>query len=151
MYVSKILRVADSAGVVGAVFAALCCAGMPLILSVLAAVGLSFLRTDAILLPLMGLSLVVSLWGFWIGRKLHGANGPLSLAVAGSIALVAGVVFVHGPPAKMLIGVGALALVVATSWNIVLKKTCVVRGTDQPPRHLVRPSAVKRARWRQDP
>jgi len=35
---------ADSAGVLGAVFAALCCMGAPVIVSVLAAIGLSWLR-----------------------------------------------------------------------------------------------------------
>ena len=129
----QILRLADSAGVVGAVFAALCCAGAPLILIALAAVGLSFLRTDAILLPLMGISLIVSLWGFWTGRRGHGRTGPLSLAIAGSIALVSGVVFVHGPSAKILIGIGALALVVATSWNIFLRRTCAVVRADRSP------------------
>ncbi|HEV2017624.1 MAG TPA: MerC domain-containing protein, partial [Gemmatimonadaceae bacterium] len=74
---SKAVRIADSAGTFGAIFAALCCAGAPLVLSVLAAIGLSFLRTDAILLPLMGISLAIALWGFWMGRRLHGASGPL--------------------------------------------------------------------------
>ena len=100
---SKAVRIADSAGTFGAIFAALCCAGAPLIVGVLATIGLSFLRTDAILLPLMGLSLAVALWGFWMGRRLHGASGPLWLAVVAAVALVAGVVFVHGPPAKALI------------------------------------------------
>lgn len=121
---SRTIRIADSAGVLGAVFAALCCAGVPIILSVLATVGLSFLRNDAILLPLMSVSLAIALWGFWGDRRLHGASGPLLLAVAGGAALVAGVVFVHGPPAKTLIGVGALMLVVATIWNVTLRRVC---------------------------
>lgn len=120
---SKAARIADSAGVLGAIFAALCCAGLPLIVSVLAAVGLSFLRTDAILLPLMALSLSIALWGFWMGRRIHGASGPLLLAVAGSIALVGGVVFIHGFPAKQVIGFGTLALVAATVRNVYLRRT----------------------------
>jgi len=47
----------DGAGVLGTTFAALCCAGAPFIVSALVALGLSFLRSDAILLPLMGVSL----------------------------------------------------------------------------------------------
>ena len=120
---SKAARIADSAGVLGAIFAALCCAGLPLIVSVLAAVGLSFLRTDAILLPLMALSLSIALWGFWMGHRIHGASGPLLLAVAGSIALVGGVVFIHGFPAKQVIGFGTLALVAATVRNVYLRQT----------------------------
>lgn len=125
---TKAIRFADGAGVVGAVFAALCCAGLPLIVSVLATVGLSFLRTDAILLPLMAVSLAIALWGFWGGRRLHGASGPLLLALAGSVALVAGVVVIHGFPAKQVIGIGAVALIVATWWNVRLRRTCEASG-----------------------
>ncbi len=121
---SKAVRIADSAGTFGAIFAALCCAGAPLVVGVLATIGFSFIRTDAILLPLMGLSLAVALWGFWAGRRLHGASGPLWLAAVAAVALVAGVVFVHGPPAKVLIGMGAVGLVAATVWNILLRRAC---------------------------
>lgn len=119
---SKAVRIADSAGTFGAIFAALCCAGAPLVMGVLGAIGLSFLRTDAILLPLMGLSLAIALWGFWMGRRLHGCARPLLLAIVASVALVAGVVFVHGPPAKALIGMGAVGLIAATVWNILLRR-----------------------------
>jgi mercuric ion transport protein len=50
----------DGGGVLGAVFAALCCAGTPLIVSGLATVGLSALRLDAIPWPLMLVSLGVA-------------------------------------------------------------------------------------------
>ena len=125
---SKAVRFADGAGVFGAIFAALCCAGLPLIVSVLATVGLSFLRRDAILLPLMAFSLAIALWGFWSGRRIHGASGPLALAVLGSIALVAGVVFIHGFPARQVIGLGAFALVAATVWNVSLRQACGNQG-----------------------
>lgn len=123
--VSRTLRVADSAGVIGAVLAALCCAGAPIILSVLAALGLGFLRSDAILLPFMSLALVIAMWGFWSDARTHRAYGPLPLAIVGAVSLVAGVVFVHGMPAKVLIGVGATALVAATLWNARCRATCV--------------------------
>lgn len=123
---SRAVHAADGAGVLGAVFAALCCAGTPLIVSALAGVGLSFLRNDAILWPLMFASLAVALWGFWQGRRLHGATGPLVLAAAGAAALVAGVVFIHGFPAKQVIWAGAAALVAATLWNLTLRRRCAV-------------------------
>ena len=120
----KPFNVADSAGVFGSILAALCCAGTPFILAGLAALNLSFLRTDAILLPTMIVSLLVALWGFWAGFRMHGRVGPISVAVAGAIALTAGVIFVHGVPAKMLIGAGAVALLGATIWNILLRRLC---------------------------
>ncbi len=120
---NKAVRIADTAGVTGAILASLCCAGAPMILSVLAALGLSFLRNDRILLPFIGLSLAVALWGFWQGRRFHNAYGPLLLALAASATLIAGVVFIHGFPARVLIGVGAIGLVVATVWNVGLRLT----------------------------
>ena len=126
---TKSIRIADSAGVFGAVFAALCCAGLPLIVSVLAVLGFSFIRTDAILLPLMGISLAIAMWGFWRDRRLHNSSIPIVLAIVGAAMLVAGVVYVHGPLAKILIGSGAIALVSATLWNIALRRTCERKAT----------------------
>ena len=128
---NKSVRVADSAGAVGAILAALCCAGTPFILAGLAALNLSFLRRDAILFPVMIVSLLVALGGFWAGRRAHGSLSPLFLAVAGAVALTAGVIFVHGFPARILIAVGALALVVGTVWNIALRRSCVVSPGDE--------------------
>jgi len=108
--------------VLGASFAAVCCMGTPVIIGVLGAVGLGWLRSDAILWPLMFFSLGVAFWGLSRDRQRHGMAGPLVLAVMGAVALVAGVIFVHGLPARILIYVGAAALVVATLWNIVARR-----------------------------
>lgn len=121
---SRIVRWADSVGALGATFAALCCAGPPVIVGALAAAGLSSVRDDRILWPLMGLSLVVALWGFTTDRRTHGRTGPLVVALAGSVALVVGVVFVHGPPARLLINAGGLGLLVATAWNVWVRTNC---------------------------
>ncbi len=127
-------RFAGGAGVIAASCAALCCAGAPIILSVLAATGLGFLRSDAILIPIIGGALLIALWGFWLGRRLHRSWGPFVLGLIGSVALVAGVVFIHGLMAKILIGTGALVLLGATLWNARLPRACDVpvklqRGT----------------------
>jgi len=98
--------------------------GHVVIVSALAAVGLSALRNDAILWPLMGLSLVVALWGLGADWRRHRRAGPLLLAAAGAIALVTGVVFVHGPPARLLINAGAVGLLAATAWNVWARKSC---------------------------
>lgn len=113
---------ADAAGVLGAVTAALCCAGTPIIVAVLTAVGLGWFRQDAILWPLMFVSLAIALWGFSRDRRRHARLGPLATASVGAAALVAGVVFVHGPPAMSLIYSGACLLIGATLWNIWLRR-----------------------------
>ena len=117
------------AGVIAASCAALCCAGAPIIVSVLAATGLSFLRTDAILLPIIAVALGIALVGFRTGRRIHGSNAPLVIGAIGSVAIVAGVVFVHGMPAKVLIGAGAILLLVAMIWNVRLPRACDVPVT----------------------
>jgi hypothetical protein len=119
-------RFAGGAGVVAATCAALCCAGAPIIVSILAATGLSFLRNDAILLPIIGIALGVALWGFWIRRRIHRASGPFILGIVGSVALVAGVVFLHGMSAKVFIGAATIALFAATIWNARLPNACAV-------------------------
>jgi mercuric ion transport protein len=119
-------RLAGSAGVIAATLAALCCAGLPIIVSVLAATGLSFLRRDAILLPVIAIALVVAQWGFWRGRRAHLSSGPFALGLLGSVALVAGVVPLHGPIAKVFIGTGALLLLVSAIWNARLPHACAV-------------------------
>lgn len=118
------LRIADSAGVAGAILAALCCAGTPVIVGALGAVGLSSLRKDAILWPLMLTSLAVALWGFWQGRLLHRNSGPLILGSTGALSLASGVIVVHGPPAMTMIYGGAIVLVVAVIWNIWARRGC---------------------------
>lgn len=114
---------ADSAGVIGAVLAALCCAGTPIIVGGVTALGLGFLRNDAILWPLMLVSLVIATWGFWRGRQCHGHVGPLLLGGAGAISMASGVIFVHGFPAMQMIYAGAAALLSAMIWNTVLRRS----------------------------
>ena len=118
---------ADGAGVLGAVLAALCCMGLPAIVGVLAAVGASWLRQDAILWPLMFASLALALWGFIRDWRTHGRMVPLILGGAGAASLVAGVVFVHGAPARAMIYAGTLALLAATAWNIGARRSHAVR------------------------
>lgn len=121
------LLVADVAGVAAAILAALCCAGTPLIVGALAVAGLSSLRRDAILWPVMLVALGIALWGLWLGRRFHGRSGPLVLGAFGATALASGVIVVHGPPAMQLIYGGALFLVGATIWNIWARRHTVRR------------------------
>lgn len=105
------------AGVVVAVSAALCCAGAPIVVSVLAATGLSFLRNDTILWPLIAIALAVAIWGFWKSRARHRHNGPLIVASVGAVALVLGVVVLHGLIARWAIGAGAVVLLLSVLLN----------------------------------
>lgn len=116
------LDVADTAGVFGAIAAALCCAGTPLVVSALGVVGLTFLRRDAILWPVMLVSLMLALWGFGRGTRVHHNAAPLSIGVLGALSLSLGVIVVHGYPAMQMIYGGAIALILATVWNIQARR-----------------------------
>jgi len=118
------LFLTDAAGALGAIVAALCCAGTPLIVAALAATGLSALRKDAILWPIMLVSLAVAMWGYWQGHRVHRAWAPLAVGVSGAVSLALGVIVVHGFPAMPMIYAGAMLLVAATIWNIVARKRC---------------------------
>ena len=53
----------DKIGILGATFAALCCLGISAVLSIVCAIGLGFVIHDAVLLPLLIISLFLVLWG----------------------------------------------------------------------------------------
>ena len=114
----------DAAGAFGAIVAALCCAGTPLIIAALTATGLSALRKDAILWPIMAVSLAMAMWGYWQGHRVHRAWAPLVAGLIGAVSLAVGVIVVHGFPAMQMIYGGAILLVAATVWNIIARKRC---------------------------
>ena len=109
--------VTEVAGVSGAVLAALCCAGNAAIVGALSAVGLGFLRQDRILWPVMLGSLAVALWGLWQTRAKSPRRVPLLLGSVSAVALAAGVIFIHGPPAMVAIYGGSLGLLVSILLN----------------------------------
>jgi mercuric ion transport protein len=131
------VQLTDAAGTFGAIVAALCCAGTPLIVAALAATGLSALRKDVILWPIMLVSLAVAIWGYWQGHRLHHAWAPLIAGVIGAVSLALGVIVVHGFPAMQMIYGGAMLLVAATIWNIGARKRWSTAGRSRPGR--VRP------------
>ena len=84
----------DKVGILGAAFAALCCLGVSAILSVVSAIGLGFLVNDAVLLPLLVVSLLVTAWGLVSGFRRHYHPGALVLGAAGGIGVLV-FIFVH--------------------------------------------------------
>ena len=111
----------DVAGAFGAIVAALCCAGTPLIVAALAVTGLSAVRKDAILWPVMLVSLVVAIWGYWQGYRMHRTLGPMIVGTVGATSLALGVIVVHGFPAMQMIYGGAMLLIAATVWNVLAR------------------------------
>jgi len=106
----------DKLGVIGAAIAALCCLGLPAILSVVAALGLRFLINDAVLAPLLVISLALAVWGLARGYRRHRNWLPVALGVGASVALVATLLW----PSRPLGYASIAALVLASIANVVL-------------------------------
>ncbi len=104
-------------GTLGALFASLCCLGLPPLLAALTAAGLGFLLQDAILVPLLALFLALTLWGLWSSRRRHGRAEPFYLGAGGALAAVVGILTFM--PVHIL---GLMAVIAATVWDFVLVK-----------------------------
>jgi mercuric ion transport protein len=112
-------RHTDKVGIAGSVFAALCCLGFPALLSILSAIGLSFLINDAVLLPLLIIFLLVTLVGLALGMREHHRASALILGV---ISAIAPFVFIVVAFNKVLAGVSVAGLVIATFLNVILRR-----------------------------
>ncbi len=107
----------DMIGILGATFAALCCLGASAVLSVVTAIGLGFLINDVILLPLLVISLIVTLWGLFSGWKRHRKAAALVLGALSAVSLV---VFSYFHQSRPLALISIAALVGASILNIVV-------------------------------
>ena len=109
----------DKLGVLGAFIAALCCLGVPAVLSIAGAIGLGFLIKDTILLPLMVLFLVLTLIGLYLGYRAHHQPWALILGAACSVAVVV-FVFVH--TVRTVAYLALVGLVVASLLNVISRQ-----------------------------
>ena len=69
-------------------------------------------------------SILVAVWGMWLGYRAHRSALPLAVGAASGAALVAGVIFVHGFPAKELIYAGSAGLIAASILNASRRSRC---------------------------
>lgn len=96
----------------GAIVAAACCLGLPLILSALSAAGLGFLIHDAILIPLLAAFVALNLWLLWRATGRHSNRQPFWLGVIGGATAVVGL-YIH----PIVSGLGLAALIAASLWD----------------------------------
>jgi mercuric ion transport protein len=108
----------DQLGIGGSLFAALCCLGFPALLSILSAVGLSFLVNDAILIPLLIVFLAVTLFGLYLGMQHH--HRPAAL-VLGLVSAVVTLVFIALATNTVLAAIGIAGLIAASILNVWLR------------------------------
>lgn len=109
----------DKFGIVGSFIAALCCLGVPAVVSIVAAIGLGFLIKDAILLPLMVVFLLVALMGLYLGYRAHRQPWPLIL---GSVSSVAALIFVFVHTVRPVAYLAMAGLVLASILNVISRQ-----------------------------
>jgi mercuric ion transport protein len=99
----------DKVGVGGSLFTALCCLGIPALLSIVSAVGLGFLINDAILLPLLVVFLALTLYGLFRGYQKHRKPGAVLLGGGSAVALLVFLLVFFSRPLAYLAIVGLAA------------------------------------------
>lgn len=105
----------------GAGVAAACCLGVPLVLSTLGAVGLSFLIQDAYLLPIFTAFIALTLWLQYRAAKRYEHIAPFWLGlVSGVVAIISLGLLVTGIyAASWLIYLATGAVVAASIWGFI--------------------------------
>jgi mercuric ion transport protein len=109
----------DKFGIVGSFVAALCCLGVPAVVSIVAAIGLGFLIKDAILLPLMAVFLLVTLIGLYLGYRAHRQVWPLAIGLVSSFVAV---FFIFAHTVSLMAYLGMAGLVLASVLNVVARQ-----------------------------
>ena len=109
----------DKFGLGGSLFSALCCLGFPALLSLLSAIGLGFLINDAILLPLLGVFLLITIAGLEMGRRRHDKPGALILGIISAVALA---LFIFPLYNGVLAGLSIVGLIAASILNVILQQ-----------------------------
>ncbi len=91
-------------------FAAACCLGAAPVLGLLVTIGLGFLISDLILVPILVVGILVVVWSTVLIRRRSGVRWPLILALGSGVATIAGVWV-----SPVVSVVGLIGLGVATS------------------------------------
>lgn len=108
----------EKIGIGGSLFAALCCLGFPALLSILSALGLSFIARDAVLMPLLVVFLVVTIAGLYLGTRHHHQPWALLLGLASAAVTF---IFVVIWSNRLVAWFGMAGLVLAGVLNVWLK------------------------------
>ena len=108
-------------GLIGTGFAASCCLGLPIALSMLGATGMSFLAKDAYLLPFFVGFLALTLWLLFRSSGRNANRKPFWLGLVGSlIASVAMWLVMTGiKPILLPVYIGIGLLFVSTLWDFI--------------------------------
>ncbi len=134
----------ESAGIAGAAFAALCCMGIPPLLSALGAIGAGALAKHAYMFPVFTGFIALSVWLLWRSGRVRLHMAPFWLGLTGGVVSIAsfwlsGVGFV--PSLWWWPNVGMAVLVAASLWSFFK-----ARQADSWVDDMIREAALRAAR-----
>ena len=111
-------RYGDKVGIAASIFAALCCLGFPALLSTLGAIGLGFLINDVILFPLLGVFLILTLSGLYLGVRHHKRWLAFVVGAVSAVVLFVSIVIAFN---KLIAYLGVGGLIAASALNVWLR------------------------------
>lgn len=103
------------AGFLGSAFAALCCIGFSVLVAFVSAVGAGFLIQDPVLIPILIVSLALSLVGLVGAYQRRHNLTSFGVGIAGIALTLISVLSVW----KLGVYIGLLALLFSTGWNFL--------------------------------
>lgn len=106
-------------GMVGTIFSTLCCIGIAPLVALVSTIGLGFILTLSILLPMLIAFVVLGCLGMWFSYRRHGLAYPMMLHCAAGVSMVVliSIQFHAGP----WLWIAMAAMVISTLWNIRLE------------------------------
>ena len=109
-------RHTDKVGAVGALFATFCCLGVPWMIAIFVGLGLGFLLTDSILVPLAALFLALTLLGLYMGMRDHRRPWALVLGIVSAAVVLVFLTVIFYRPLVWVGLVGIVAAIILNAW-----------------------------------
>ena len=111
----------DKAGILGVILSHLCCVGAGANMSLFAAIGAGFLMNNVVRIPIVTISLVVSMLGTFMSYVSHKNIIPFMISIISSVAIL---VFSFAMPVDILVYAGIFGLIGASVYNYFCFKKC---------------------------
>ena len=106
-------------GLAGTLFSTLCCIGIAPLVALVSTIGLGFILTLSILLPMLAVFLSLGCLGLWFSYRRHGVAYPMLGHCAAGVPMVALIAFrYHSGP---WLWIAMAVVIVSTVWNIRLE------------------------------
>lgn len=111
--------VVSISGLAGTIFSTLCCIGIAPLIALVSTIGLGFILTLSILLPMLAVFLGLGCLSMWFSKRRHGVAYPMILHCAAAVPMVVLIAFRYhiGP----WLWIAMAVLMVSTVWNIRLE------------------------------